>query len=129
MGRYVLGALAAVLASLPTATAADPPKDTTAAHFTRTKKLKGKVTVDFKNEFLKAVFEGLSEQLADQKLGPISVQYGTGVSQNTRITFSAKDVAFTDEAATSGRPAGKPPRRSRPAPKRQGGILSWFRRR
>ena len=72
------------------------PKDTPSAQFARTKKLKGKLTVDFKNEFLKAAFEEITSQLQDQKLGAISVQYGVGVSQNTRVTYSGKDVTVEE---------------------------------
>lgn len=101
MIRFGLPArLLAVLFLAGTAVAADPPKDTTNAAFTRAKKLKGKVSVEFKNEPLKVAFEALSEQLVDQKLGPISVHYGVGVSQNTRITYVGKDV--TAEAALDG---------------------------
>jgi FimV-like protein len=92
----VAWALVAVAVAGMPADAADPPKDTTSAAFTRTKKLKGKVTVDFKNEFLKAAFEEMTSQLQDQKLGAISVHYGVGVSQNTRITYSGKDVTVEE---------------------------------
>ncbi|OWK39207.1 putative lipoprotein [Fimbriiglobus ruber] len=83
-----------------TVPAADPPKDTTQAAFTRNKKLKGKVTVDFKNEFLKEALKEISGQLEDQKLGQLSTHYAPGVSQNTRITYAGKDV--TAEEALDG---------------------------
>ena len=95
-----LWALAAVVAVGQLVQAAEPPKDTSAAFFTRTKKLKGKVTVEFKNEFLKEAFKELSSQLEDQKLGALSVQYAVGVSQNTRISYVGKDV--TAEEALDG---------------------------
>lgn len=75
------------------AVAAEPAKDTTAAAFTRTKKLKGKVTVEAKNAPLKEILEDLSNQLQDLKLGPISAQYDVGISGNTRTTLSVKDVS------------------------------------
>src|SRR6266536_3619686 len=99
MTRFALVA-AALLGAWQVAPAADPPKDTPAAHFTRTKKLKGKVTVEFKNEFLRDCFKELSSQLEDQKLGALSVTNATGVSLNTRVTFAAKDV--TAEEAIDG---------------------------
>ncbi len=85
---------AAVLAVALTGaiTTAEPVKDTTAATFTRTKKLKGKVTVEAKNTPLKEILEDISNQLQDLKLGPISAQYDIGVSGNTRTTVTVKDV-------------------------------------
>jgi len=91
--RRTFVALLAALALTQVAPAVEPPKDTSAAAFTRTKKLKGKVTVDFKNEFLKEAMKELGSQLEDNKLGALSVQYGTGVSQNTRISYAGKDVS------------------------------------
>ena len=96
MVRFVAWAILAVAVAAAPLPAADPPKDTASAAFTRTKKLKGKLTVDFKNEFLKAAFEEITSQLQDQKLGAISVQYGVGVSQNTRVTYSGKDVTVEE---------------------------------
>lgn len=96
MVRFVSVTVAALMAAVAVAPAADLPPDTAAAHFTRTKKLKGKVTVEIKNEPLSTAFETLSEPLVDQKLGPISVQYGVGVSKNTRVTYSGKDVTIEE---------------------------------
>jgi len=100
MVRFASCTVAIVMAAVAVAPAAEPPADTAAAHFTRAKKLKGKVTVDIKNEPLSTAFEMLSEPLTDQKLGPISVHYGVGVSKNTRVTYSGKDV--TAEEALGG---------------------------
>jgi len=100
MVRFVAWAAVAVVAAVIPVTAEEPPKDTPSAHFTRAKKLKGKVTVEIKNEPLSAAFELLSEPLIDQKLGPVSVHYGLGVSKNTRVTYSGKDV--TVEEALNG---------------------------
>ena len=83
----------AVILSATLLTAAEPPKDTNAASFTRTKKLKGKVTVEAKNLPLKEILEDISGQLQDLKLGPISAQYDIGISGNTRTSLSVKDVA------------------------------------
>lgn len=79
------------------ATAADPPKDTAAAAFTRTQKLKGKVTVEAKNAPLKDILKDISDQLDEQKLRPLSVQYDIGISQNTRTNLMVKDTP-ADEA-------------------------------
>jgi hypothetical protein len=84
--------LLTLLLALPMTPAADPPKDTSAAAFTRTKKLKGKITVDFKNEMLKEIFKEISGQLEDAKLGALSVHYGTGISGNTKVSYAGKDV-------------------------------------
>jgi hypothetical protein len=89
--RWAVAVLAVAVAVTPLP-AADPPKDTTAANYTRTKKLKGKVTVEAKNLPLKEILEDLSNQLQDLKLGPISAQYDTGISGNTRTSLSVKDV-------------------------------------
>src|SRR5438874_2448878 len=95
MTRFAL-VVASLLYAAAVASAADPPKDTPAAHFTRTKKLKGKVTVEFKNLELGEAFKEISGLLEDQKLGQLSIQYATGVSRNTRITFSAKDTPLDE---------------------------------
>lgn len=90
--RCAVAVLAAILAA-GGLLAADPPKDTKAAEFTRTKKLKGKVTVEAKNLPLKEILEDISGQLQDLKLGPISAQYDIGISGNTRTNLSVKDVS------------------------------------
>ena len=77
--RWAVAVLAVALAGA-VVSAAEPAKDTTAAAFTRTKKLKGKVTVEAKQLFLKEILEDISNQLQDQKLGPISAQYEATVS-------------------------------------------------
>jgi len=75
--------------------AVDPPKDTPSAAQSR-KKLKGKVTVDFKNTMLDEALNEISGQIEDQKLGPISKDYGLGVSKNSRITYAGKDVTVEE---------------------------------
>ena len=75
--------------------AVDPPKDTPSAAQSR-KKLKGKVTVEFKNTMLDEALSEISGQIEDQKLGPISKDYGVGVSKNSRITYSGKDVTVEE---------------------------------
>jgi TolA-binding protein len=71
--------------------AADAPKDTSAASFTKNKKLKGKVTVEAKDVPLKDIIADISSQLEDLKLGPISVSYDTGLSGNTKTSLNVKD--------------------------------------
>ena len=86
---------AAVLAGAVLAAAvaaAEEPKDTQAAEQTRTKKLKGKVTVEAKMQPFKEILKDISEQLYDQKLGPIATEYEQGVSGNTRTSLNVKDV-------------------------------------
>lgn len=95
MTRYLWAVVTAAVGLV--ATAADPPKDTAAAAFTRTQKLKGKVTVEAKNAPLKDILKDISDQLDEQKLRPLSVQYDIGISQNTRTNLAVKDVA-ADEA-------------------------------
>ncbi|MCU0704451.1 MAG: hypothetical protein MUF18_10790 [Fimbriiglobus sp.] len=88
--RWAVAVLAATLSGVPLM--ADPPKDTRAAEFTRTKKLKGKVTVEAKNLPLKEILLDISTQLQDQKLGIIATEYDTGVSGNTRTSLEVKDL-------------------------------------
>lgn len=92
LGMVVCLSLGLALLAIPTLPAADPPKDTPSAAFTRTKKLKGKITVDFKNLELKEVFKEISGQLEDAKLGALSVHFAPGVSGNTKVTYAAKDA-------------------------------------
>ncbi len=94
--RWAVAVLAAALAGA-VVSAAEPVKDTRAAEYTRTKKLKGKVTVEAKNAPLKEILLDISDQLQDQKLGIISSEYEIGVSGNTRTSLSVKDVP-ADEA-------------------------------
>lgn len=97
MRRLLVAAVAAAVAVGGFAPAARAQtKDTPLATYTRTKKLKGKVTVDFKNEFLKETLNEISSQIEEQKLGPIKVEYAQGVSQNTRVTFAAKNVTVEE---------------------------------
>ncbi len=89
--RWAVAVLAATLAGA-VVSAAEPVKETTASTFTRTKKLKGTVTVEAKTTPLKEILDDISGQLQDQKLGPISAQYDIGISGNTRTSLSVKDV-------------------------------------
>jgi hypothetical protein len=70
-------------------------KDTQAATKTR-KKLLAKVSVDFKDEMLKECIAEISRQLEDAQAGSLSATYDTGVSQNQRLTFDAKDKSVAD---------------------------------
>lgn len=90
--RWAMTVLAAAALAGAVVSAAEPVKETTASTFTRTKKLKGKVTVEAKNLFLKEILEDISNQLQDQKLGPISAQYDPAVSGNQRTNLNVKDV-------------------------------------
>ena len=92
--RSLMTAVVALCVSVP-AFAVDPPKDTPSAAQSR-KKLKGKVTVEFKNTMLDEALSEISGQIEDQKLGPISKDYGVGVSKNSRITYSGKDVTVEE---------------------------------
>lgn len=87
---WLVVVLTATLAGV--GSAAEPAKDTAAAEFTRTKKLKGKVSVEAKNQPFKEILADISGQLEDAKLGPISATYDIGISGNTRTDLSVKDV-------------------------------------
>ena len=91
---WAVAVLSATLAGV--VSAAEPPKDTAAAEFTRTKKLKGKVSVEAKNLPLKEILADISGQLEDAKLGPISAHYDIGISGNTRTDLMVKDLSAED---------------------------------
>src|SRR5262245_42688363 len=80
----VIGALWMVIP----ASAAD--KETPAATKTRAERLKVKVTVDWKNLCLRDCLSELNSAIDDAGLGKIEFKNGTGVSMNSRMTFSAK---------------------------------------
>jgi hypothetical protein len=90
MNRLTLALLTVMIGT--TVTAAEPIKDTSAAAFTRTKKLKGKLTLDTKNEPIGDTLKEISSQLEDQKLGALSVTFDVGVSKNTKTTFACKEL-------------------------------------
>jgi hypothetical protein len=85
-----LASLAIVICSVSAA-----EKDTPAAAKTR-KKLLAKITVDFKDEMLRECIAEISRQLEDAQAGSLSATYDTGVSQNQRLTFDAKDKSVAD---------------------------------
>jgi hypothetical protein len=76
--------------------AAAADKETPAATKTRAERLKVKVTVDWKNQFLRDCLAELNSAMDDAGLGKIEFKNGTGVSMNTRMTFSAKDKPIAD---------------------------------
>jgi hypothetical protein len=88
MRNAFAAAIVVVLAGLPVI-AAD--KDTPAAAKTRSERLKVKVTVEWKNIFLRDCLSELVSAMDDAGLGKIEFKNSTGVSLNTRMTFSAKD--------------------------------------
>lgn len=65
--------------------------DTTLAKNTRTKLLKAKITVDFKEEMLRDILDEIKGQLNDQGLPTLGVKFETGVSQNQRLTIKAEN--------------------------------------
>lgn len=92
--RYTLLAVAVLSAGSLAILAAE--KDTASAANTRDKKLKVKVTVEFKDEMLSECLKEISRQIEESGLNRMSVAYDTGVSQNQRLTFAAKDMAVED---------------------------------
>src|SRR5262245_10692350 len=76
-----------------TATAAE--KDTPAAANTR-KKLLTKVSVDFQDEHLSECLKEIARQIEEASNAKLSVFYDTGVSQNQRLTYAAKDQSVAD---------------------------------
>jgi hypothetical protein len=92
--RRLLLAAAALAAGSLALYAAD--KDTSAAANTRTKLLKAKVAVDFKDEMLDECLKEISRQTEEAGLGKLGATYDLGVSKNQRLTFAAKDKAVED---------------------------------
>lgn len=90
--RWLVAVVLTAAVAAGVASAAEPAKDTAAAEFTRTKKLKGKVSVEAKNQPFKEILADISGQLEDAKLGPISASYDIGISGNTRTDLMVKDV-------------------------------------
>ncbi|MFO0809280.1 MAG: hypothetical protein U0746_11690 [Gemmataceae bacterium] len=93
MRRLIFAAVALAVGSLALF-AAD--KDTSAATNTRTKLLKAKVTVDFKDEMLDECLKEISRQTDEAGLGKLGATYDIGVSKNQRLTFTAKDKPVED---------------------------------
>lgn len=93
MRNLRLAAMTLIVGSLAVIAA---EKDTGAAANTRDKKLKVKVSVDFKEEMLSECLKTLSGFIEETGLNRMSVTYDTGVSQNQRVTFAAKDMAIED---------------------------------
>jgi hypothetical protein len=91
MRRTLVLSLVLLSSGLP-AFAADKDADTPAASATR-KKLKLKVSVDFKEMAFTAVMEELHDQADNLSIRPDTKG---GVSQNQKITFSAKDKTVAE---------------------------------
>jgi hypothetical protein len=70
---------------------ADPPKDTPSAAHTRTKKLKTKVTLEYKNEMLREILADIAGQIENAGLNKLSVAYANGVNMNMRLSVNVKD--------------------------------------
>src|SRR5262249_22150682 len=83
MKRLLVFAAALTALAGPARAAEDTPK----AAETR-KKLKQKVTVDYKNELLRNIVDDLKEQVKGLS---IRIDVAGGVSQNRKITYKAKD--------------------------------------
>ena len=106
MRRLLLGSTLFAVAftcavSLPSVFAADVPKDSPQAEITRTKKLKIKVSLKFKQEQLKAIFEDINSQVIENKIDGVKMSKirfipDTGVSFNTRYDVDVKDVTLEE---------------------------------
>jgi hypothetical protein len=92
--RRFLGVAAVLTAAVAAALAAD--NDTPAANTTRTKKLTAKITVEFKDTYLKEALDEISGQLKDQGLGTLNHKLATGVSGNQRVSFKGEKVTVAD---------------------------------
>jgi hypothetical protein len=86
------GAVALVLVSAAAVLGAD----TEAAAKTKNERLKVKTSVEWKNLFLRDCLGELLSAIKDADLGKIDIKYDTGVSMNTRMTYSAKDKTIAE---------------------------------
>jgi hypothetical protein len=77
--------------ALAVAASAADGTDTPAAAFTRTKRLEGNVTLKLQGESLRIVFNAISDQLEEQKLGKLGFQFGAGVSPTAKVAISVKE--------------------------------------
>jgi len=73
--------------------------DTDAATKTKSQRLKVKTTVKWKDNFLKECLAELNSAISDADLGKIEFKYDTGVSMNTRMTYTAENKTI-DEILT-----------------------------
>lgn len=89
-----LGGLAVVLCTLTPALADE--KLTPAASKTKDERLKVKASVEWKNLFLRECLAELNSAFKDADLGKVEIKYATGVSMNTRMTFSAKEKSVEE---------------------------------
>src|SRR5579859_4287152 len=90
--RLGLGLVVLVGLCVFSASAADEEKDSAKAAKTR-EMLKKKVTLDFKNEFLKDIIDEIQDQVKGVK---IKVDTKGGVSANKRMTIKVKDVTLEE---------------------------------
>src|SRR4051812_31191475 len=67
--------------------------DTEAAAKTKSERLKVKTSVEWKNTFLRECLAELVSAIKDADLGKVEIKYDTGVSMNTRMTYTTKDKA------------------------------------
>ncbi len=89
--RCLAGLLAVALVASP-AFAADSP----AATKTKNERLKVKTSVKWKESFLRECLAELNSAINDADLGKIEFKYDTGVSMNTRMTFSADNKTIAE---------------------------------
>lgn len=91
MNRYWVGFITAFLVVVPASGA-----DTEAATKTKSERLQVKTTVKWKDVFLKECLAELNSAIGDANLGKIEFKYDTGVSMNTRLTYSAENKSIAD---------------------------------
>ncbi len=91
MYRFWIGLVSVVLVVLPAYGA-----DTEAAAKTKSERLKVKTSVNWKDMFLKECLSELNSAISDANLGKIEFKYDTGVSMNTRLTYSAEDKPIAE---------------------------------
>jgi len=79
------------LASATLAAAGAEPVDSPAAAYTRTHRLKAKITLNIRNESVQSVLIAVCDQLEEQKYGKLTVVYGPGASVGQKVTVEARD--------------------------------------
>lgn len=95
MRQTLLAMVVAALCGVATM-AQDKEKDTPSAANTRTKKLQVKVTVNFKDDFLKSALDEINDKIEEAGGQKFSFKNDTGVSLNQRVTFKGDKVTVAE---------------------------------
>ena len=91
MHRYLTGLIVFAAVAAPAYCA-----DTDAAAKTKNERLKVKTSVKWKDLFLRECLAELNSAIKDADLGKVEIKYDTGVSMNTRMTYSGENKTIAE---------------------------------